>query len=41
MRRKGILVEPVGARRFRLVTHFWINDAAIDATIAAFAETLL
>jgi threonine aldolase len=40
MKRKGILVGPVGGRRFRLVTHFWINDAAIDATLAAFAETL-
>ncbi len=36
----GILVSPSGQRRFRLVTHYWIDDSAVDKTVAAFAETL-
>lgn len=40
LREAGILVSPSGERRFRLVTHCWIDDAAIDRTIAAFDEAL-
>lgn len=36
----GVRVGVVGARRFRLVTHFWIDDAAIDKTVSAFREVL-
>jgi hypothetical protein len=28
----------VGTWRFRLVTHYWIGDAAVDKTILAFRE---
>jgi threonine aldolase len=38
--RDGILVSPGGERRFRLVTHCWIDDAAVEKTIAAFAKVL-
>jgi threonine aldolase len=34
----GIKVGVVGKRRFRLVTHYWIDDAAIDKVILAFQE---
>ncbi len=36
----GILASASGERRFRLVTHYWIGDAAVDKTIAAFAKIL-
>lgn len=32
----GIRVGVVGERRLRLVTHYWINDEAIEKVIAAF-----
>ena len=35
-----ILVVPSGRRRFRLVTHFWIDDLAIDMAIGAFQQVL-
>jgi threonine aldolase len=38
---KGVKVGAVGARRFRLVTHYWIDDAAVDRAAEAFSEVLL
>jgi threonine aldolase len=37
---RGVKVGAVGARRFRLVTHYWIDDSGIDRTVAAFTEVL-
>jgi len=37
---RGVRVGAIGERRFRLVTHYWISDAAIDTAIQAFAEVL-
>ena len=37
---RGIKVGVVGARRFRLVTHYWIDDQAVEQAIAAFNEIL-
>ena len=34
----GVRVGVVGKRRFRLVTHYWIDDAAVDKTLLAFQE---
>jgi threonine aldolase len=36
----GILVDPENARRFRLVTHYWIDDSAVEKTISAFQKAL-
>jgi threonine aldolase len=36
----GILVGMVGSRHFRLVTHYWIDDQAVDAIIRTFREIL-
>jgi threonine aldolase len=36
----GIMVGPVGLKRFRLVTHYWIDDAAIQEAVAAFNSVL-
>ena len=36
LRGLGIRVHPSGARRLRLVLHYWINDAGVEATIDGF-----
>jgi threonine aldolase len=36
--KKGVRVGVVGERRFRLVTHYWIDDAAVEKTLLAFQE---
>jgi threonine aldolase len=36
----GILASASGERRFRLVTHYWIDDVSVDRAVAAFAEIL-
>ena len=40
MRKFGILVDAENNRRFRLVTHYQIDDVAVERTIAGFRETL-
>jgi threonine aldolase len=36
----GVRVGSVGERRFRLVTHYWIDDPGVDQSIQAFREVL-
>ncbi len=36
----GILVQVTAARRFRLVTHYWIDDAGIDRVVSGFQSVL-
>ncbi len=38
MAQRNVKVGTVGKRRFRLVTHNWIDDAAVDKAIVAFQE---
>ena len=40
MKKRGVLVDWAGPRRFRLVTHYWVNDAGVDKTLKAFSEVL-
>lgn len=40
MKDVGVLVDPENARRFRLVTHYLIDDSAVEKTIAAFQKAL-
>ncbi len=40
MQEHGILVHATGARRFRLVTHYWIDDSAVEQTLQAFRVVL-
>ncbi len=40
LKKEGILVSPNSERRFRLVTHYWIDDTAVERTIAGFAKVL-
>ncbi len=37
---KGVLAGVTGKRSFRLVTHYWIDDAAVETAVAQFAEIL-
>jgi threonine aldolase len=36
----GVLVDPENSRRFRLVTHYLIDDPAVEKTVAGFREVL-
>ncbi len=40
MKEDGVLVDPENARRFRLVTHYWVDDFGVDKTISAFQKAL-
>ena len=40
MRELGLLVDAENGRRFRLVTHYWIDDTAVQRAISAFGEAL-
>ena len=40
MKEGGVLVDPENARRFRLVTHYWIDDGAVERVVSAFAKSL-
>lgn len=40
MKDNGVLVDPENPRRFRLVTHYWIDDQAVEKTISAFQRVL-
>jgi len=39
--KKGVLLDAENARRFRLVTHYWVDDNAVDKVIQAFATALV
>jgi len=40
MKTRGVLVGITGARRFRLVLHYWIDDAEVAQTLQAFKDVL-
>jgi len=40
MSKFGVLIDWADKRRFRLVTHYWIDDAAVEKTIRAFEKVL-
>ena len=40
LERYGVKVGAAGDRRFRLVTHYWIDDAGVDKAVQAFKEVL-
>lgn len=40
MRERDILVDQESPRRFRLVTHYWINDEGVERVVRAFAEII-
>ena len=40
MKEYGVLVDPENSRRFRLVTHYLIDDTAVETTVAGFQKAL-
>ena len=40
MKERNVLVGVAGSRRFRLVTHYWINDEGVEKTVNTFREVL-
>jgi threonine aldolase len=40
MKDHGVLVDPENSRRFRLVTHYLIDDPAVEKTVAEFQKAL-
>ncbi len=40
LKARDILVGVTGGRKFRLVLHYWIDDAGVETTINAFGEVL-
>jgi len=40
MKKRGVLVDWAGPRRFRLVTHYWVDDAGVEKTLEALSEIL-
>ena len=40
LKARHVLAGTMGPRHFRLVTHYWIDDAAVDAAVDAFTEIL-
>lgn len=40
LEKSGVLVGAVGSRRFRLVTHYWIDDASAEQAVRTFSQVL-
>lgn len=40
LKERGVLVDAESERRFRLVTHYWVDDAAVEKAVEAFAQEL-
>ncbi len=40
MKERGILVDNESPRRFRLVTHCWVDDTGVERAVAAFADVI-
>jgi threonine aldolase len=40
MKNHGVLLDPDGSRRFRLVIHYWIDEAAVEKAVDAFRQVL-
>lgn len=40
MKKHGVLVDAAGPYRFRLVTHYWVDDEGVERTVKAFGEVL-
>lgn len=40
MKKRGVLVDWAGPRRFRLVTHYWVDDSGVEKALDAFKAIL-
>lgn len=41
LKQQGVLVGVVGKKQFRMVTHYWIDDFAIEKTLGSFRKILV
>jgi threonine aldolase len=40
MKQRGVLVDYSAPRQFRLVTHYWVDDAGVEKTVQALKDVL-
>jgi threonine aldolase len=40
LKQRGVLIGATGEQKYRLVTHYWIEDAGVEKTISAFRSAL-
>jgi threonine aldolase len=40
LKKRGVLIDTAGPRRFRLVTHYWVDDTGVEKTLQAFTDVL-
>jgi len=40
LEQRGVLIGATGDRQYRLVTHYWIDDAGVEKTVEAFRSVL-
>ncbi|MBI3170488.1 MAG: low-specificity L-threonine aldolase [Chloroflexi bacterium] len=40
MKKHGVMVDWSAPRQFRLVTHYWVDDAGVEKTVKAFGDVL-
>ncbi|GAB4497228.1 MAG: low-specificity L-threonine aldolase [Anaerolineales bacterium] len=40
MKKHGVMVDWCAPRQFRLVTHYWVDDAGVEKTVKAFGKVL-
>ncbi len=40
MKKRGVLVQGSGKRRFRFVTHYWIDDAGVEKAVEALRQVI-
>ena len=38
VKKYGVLIDWAGPRRFRLVTHYWVDDAGVEKSLNALTE---
>ncbi len=41
MKKRDVLVDWAGPRRFRLVTHYWVDDAGVDKALQALKDVMI
>ncbi len=40
MKKRGVLIDAAGSRRFRLVTHYWVDDKSVEQAVKALGQVL-
>jgi threonine aldolase len=40
VKKRGVLIDAAGNRRFRLVTHYWVDDKSVEQAVKALGQVL-